>query len=71
MARALLPAFFIRMTGPRATLLFLYSTLVRTWDAHVFTIFRDGAASYLNTLRLQNPGKLLVGKGSRGIFFFD
>jgi hypothetical protein len=36
--------------------LFLYSTLVRAGDAHVFTILGYGAACYLDALRLQDAG---------------
>src|SRR5216684_9213258 len=51
--------------------LFLYSSLVRAGDAHVFPVFGYGAARDLNALRLENPGDLLVGQRAAGIFFFD
>jgi hypothetical protein len=38
-----------------------HSALVGARDVHVFPIFRDRAASDLDTLRLENAGDLLVG----------
>jgi hypothetical protein len=40
--------------------LLLHSSLVRAGDFHIFPVFRDGAAGYLNTLGLQNAGDLFV-----------
>ena len=51
--------------------LLLYSTLVGARDAHIFPVLRDGTASHLNSLRLQDAGDLLVGQRTAWIFFFD
>src|SRR5579864_1168190 len=51
--------------------LLLYSALVGTRDAHVLPVFRNRAASDLDTLRLKDAGDLLVGQRSGWIFFFD
>src|SRR5712671_7733922 len=51
--------------------LFLYSSLMRAGDAHVFPVFGYGAARDLNALRLKNSCDLLVGQRTAGIFLFD
>src|SRR5947209_1018140 len=44
---------------------------MRARDAHVFPVFGYRAASYLDALRLQDAGDLLVGQRTAGIFFVD
>src|SRR5437660_5360562 len=51
--------------------LFLYPALMRARDAHVLPVFGDRAASDLDSLGLKNPGDLLVGQRTAGIFFID
>src|ERR1700745_2266003 len=51
--------------------LLLHSALVGTRDAHVLPVFRNRAASDLDTLRLENAGDLLVGQRPGWILFFD
>src|SRR6266849_7182961 len=57
--------------GGTPALLFLYPALVRARDAHVFPVFGYRAASDLDSLGLKNPGDLLVGQRTAGIFFID
>src|SRR5260370_2294052 len=68
------PSHFCILTSAFSLLtsaLFLYPSLVRAGDAHVFPVFGYGAARDLNALRLENPGDLLVGQRAAGIFLFD
>src|SRR5258708_18999867 len=51
--------------------LFFYSALMGAGNAHVFPVLGYGAASDLNSLRLQDAGELLVGKRTARIFFID
>ena len=44
---------------------------MRARDAHVFPVFGYRAAGYLDALRLQDAGNLLVGQRTAGILFFD
>src|SRR5437667_7078834 len=51
--------------------LFLYSSLMRTGNFHVFTVLGDCTASDLNSLRLQNARDLFVGQRFCRIFIFN
>src|ERR1700751_3473821 len=51
--------------------LLLHSAVVGTRDAHVLPVFRNRAASDLDTLRLKDAGDLLVGQRPGWIFFVD
>src|SRR5215469_6278183 len=51
--------------------LLLHSALVGTRDAHILPVFRNRAASDLDTLRLKDAGDLLVGQRPGWIFFVD
>src|SRR5437868_5358415 len=51
--------------------LIFHPALVRAGDLQIFTIFRDRSASYLNALRLQDLGDLVVRQRMGGIFLLD
>jgi len=44
---------------------------MRAGNFHVFPVFRNGAARYLNALRLQNASDLFVGQRPAWIFIFN
>src|ERR1035441_8713192 len=55
--------------GPMTRFLLLfYSSLVCAGNLHIFPVFRDGSASNLDALRLQNAGNLFVGQLPAAIF---
>src|ERR1700735_3051441 len=69
-----LPVYSTFLLSPRAAICrrrSAYTTLVRTWNLHVFPILRDCSPRHLNPLPLQLGRQLIVRQRLPRIFFLN